>query len=313
MINNIKSKIKKLRYKKDVKKKRKKLFINNHNKSSFKRRRKRSMFKCINFINTHFNKRNLYYFYIVLFIILVFSLIILIIWPFLKVKNINIIKTDSITNIDIAYRSTERIRWKHILLIKDSEIKQNIRDFQENIKDIEIDIQLLDSINIKLWSYKPLFDTKINNKNYAITENGALISVKDSKELSNIHLINKNHKNVIIPDYKKILEEKHVRNIKKINDELKNNLITINIKDIYYYILERELIIILDNDNKIIFDLHWDIDSQIKKLVIFNKEHFEVNKKKLVYIDLRIKNKIFFCNLTEEYQCIMNLKKIYDL
>jgi len=70
----------------------------------------------------------------------------------------------------------------------------------------------------------------------------------------------------------------------------------------------------IETKNKvtIIFDLNWEYKKQIEKLAIFNKDYLDITKNSLVYIDLRIKNKVFYCSTENEYQCIVNLKKIYS-
>jgi hypothetical protein len=79
----------------------------------------------------------------------------------------------------------------------------------------------------------------------------------------------------------------------------------------YYFPTEREAHIDLKTGTKLIFDFMGDVDEQIKKLLIFHKEQFNLKEAKIIYIDLRIKNKIFFCSQEDEYKCILNLKNTY--
>jgi hypothetical protein len=51
---------------------------------------------------------------------------------------------------------------------------------------------------------------------------------------------------------------------------------------------------------------------QIEKIVIFNKEYLDINNETIIYIDLRIKNKVFYCLNENEVQCNLNLKSIYS-
>ena len=90
-----------------------------------------------------------------------------------------------------------------------------------------------------------------------------------------------------------------------------DNLLNINISQIHYYPIEREAHFIISNDTLIIFDLNWDILYQIEKLLILNKEYQNLAKPWLVYIDLRVKNKIFYCSSENYTQCNENLEKIY--
>jgi hypothetical protein len=95
-------------------------------------------------------------------------------------------------------------------------------------------------------------------------------------------------------------------------NNLKENIIDINIDEIIYYITEREVHIKTDKNTLLIFNIDSDIKEQIEKVSIFNKEKLNINKNPLVYVDLRILNKVFYCTTENEYQCIKNLKSIYS-
>jgi len=124
-------------------------------------------------------------------------------------------------------------------------------------------------------------------------------------------IIKKFDKNKFI-DYKKVLDPTFINNIKLIVDSIKENIIEINISEIKYYMTEREVHIKTDKNTILIFNLNSNIKEQIEKIAIFNKEHVNINKNSIVYIDLRIKNKVFYCTTEKEYQCYQNLKSIYS-
>jgi hypothetical protein len=96
-----------------------------------------------------------------------------------------------------------------------------------------------------------------------------------------------------------------------IYEKIKNNLLTSQVSSIYYFPKEREVHVDLENGTKLLFDLEGDIQDEIKKLLIFHKEQSDLKNVAFVYIDLRVKNKIFFCPLTSEFQCKINLVRIY--
>ena len=79
-----------------------------------------------------------------------------------------------------------------------------------------------------------------------------------------------------------------------------------------YYDTEREFHIYGENNMRILFDLESDIASQVEKLIVFHKEEKDLTQGGIVYIDLRVKNKIFYCEIDEEYQCIQNLSSVYS-
>lgn len=99
--------------------------------------------------------------------------------------------------------------------------------------------------------------------------------------------------------------------ITAIYEEIKTNIIRIQIKDIIYYPIERELILAIEGGAKLIFDLGKPVTPQIKRLAIFDTENIKIDIPGMVYIDLRIKDKVFYCTTETEYQCVINLKTIY--
>lgn len=231
--------------------------------------------------------------------------------PLLNIKTINIETTDEITSKDIAYRSLESIRWKHLLFTEKIDIETPLKNYQKNIKDVEVDFKLLNSINITLSSYRPIFKTIINEKIYMITENGVFIPW-DNDELKKINIMI-DKKEISILDYKQILNQEYIKRIDEIYKKIIDKLIVLGVKDLDYFVTERELILTTNNNSKIIFDLEWEIDFQIAKLIEFHKEQQDLIENPVVYIDLRIMNKIYFCPLKEEFQCKYNLKKIYSI
>jgi hypothetical protein len=96
--------------------------------------------------------------------------------------------------------------------------------------------------------------------------------------------------------------------------QLEENFINIEFTNLYYYETERELHIDIWNWKLLIFSIAWDIsvNTQIEKLAIFNKDYFKIDKTNFVYIDLRIKNKVFYCSTEEKTQCEKNLKGLYN-
>ena len=114
-------------------------------------------------------------------------------------------------------------------------------------------------------------------------------------------------------EYRKILNPEYLSKITEIQRLLKDNIVDLIIKDIIYYETQRELHITTENDVIIIFTLDWNIniEEQIKSLVIFNQEREQISKSSIVYIDLRIKNKIFFCPSENYNSCQRNIKSIY--
>lgn len=311
------SKIKKFlnKYKKSKRptQKKSRLILSKIEQTTFIKKRKQIKFnysylnKINHFLNKYSNKW--YYLYIILFIII--SLVLYIsYWPTFKIKYIEIIKQDNITNMNIAYKATDKYRWTNIFSIEKKDILKRLKDYQQNIKNINTSIKLPNTLKININSYKTIFNTTINWKTYLITENWTLIPSTYSKDLKELKIIYNFDKNKFL-DYKKVLNSDFLKKITFIVNQTKENIIDINIKELKYYIIERELHIKTDKNTILIYNLSSQIKEQIKKLSIFNKEKININKSNIIYIDLRIKNKVFYCTNEKEYQCIQNLKSIY--
>jgi len=87
--------------------------------------------------------------------------------------------------------------------------------------------------------------------------------------------------------------------------------LSLQIKNLHYFVTQRELAVETETGIYLFFDLNKDIEPQIEKLVIFNKEDGDISKKNIIYIDNRVSNKIFYCDTESEYKCRKNLKEIY--
>lgn len=231
--------------------------------------------------------------------------------PKFKVQKIEIFRWDDISNIPVAYMATENFKDDYIFFINKQKISDSLKNYQENLKDIEIKRNFPNKIEIHLLSYNIIYKTNINDSDYYITTNWVLIPKNNKDE----ELYNINIKNIKFPQflqYKKLLKTKDLKTIKYIENKISDNLLNINILDLNYYQIEKELHVKISNDTLLIFDLDWDIDKQIKKILIFDKENTALIKPGIIYIDLRINNKIFYCLKENKNICNNNLKKIYN-
>ena len=215
----------------------------------------------------------------------------------------------NLINLDLAYNSVKSIRNKNILFTEKSEIEELVNNWQKNIVKISINKNIFKwSIKIKLYSSKALYKTNYMNHNYFITNNWVFIPAKNTniawlKELK-----------LSLSDYKIILDEKNLNKIIEITEKLSKNINSISIWNIYYFVKEREVHIDVNNDLKLIFDLEANLDEQIMKIVVFVKEYINITKDDSInYIDLRIYNKVFFCENINKWVCQNNLKYIYPL
>lgn len=292
-------------------KKQKKLILNKINKTNFTKTRRKLIIKKINFKKFKIFWNNITSYYLLYIFIFIFIILYIILWPVFKIKSINIIKQENITNITIAYKSTDKYRWNSIFNINKDEILNRLQSYQQNIRDIKTNITLPNELNIIIDSYKWIYNTTINGKTFLITQNWTLVPSNYSEELSELIVKNKFNKNNFL-DYKKIFNTETINKISYIIPLLKENIIWLKVKEITYYLIEREVHIKTDKNTTIILNLNSNLREQIEKIAIFNKEQINIINTPIIYIDLRIKNKVFYCLKENEKQCNRNIKSIYS-
>jgi len=295
------------------------IVFNNAKQTSFIKKRVHFSIKNWQLEKLKFFWNNKTSYYILIFLILFFTSMYIIFWPVFKVKNIEIIKQDDITNMIISYKSVDNYRWKSIFSIKKRQIINSLFDYQHNIKSVKTNIVLPNTLKITINSYNWLFNTTVNNKSFILTENGTLIPKAHSKELKMLEIKNDNISREFL-DYKKFLELEYLTKIDSIIKLLENNFKDIKFNESKYYVIEREFHIKTNKNTTIIFDLDSWFKEQINKLVIFNQNSLNIKQKPPIYIDLRILNKIFYCSKDDEKynvekqkekQCLDNFKKLY--
>ncbi len=277
----------------------------------FKRRRTKSIITFLKRFSIWFSKRLLLIYVTVGWFLIVWWAFLLLLWPFLDVKDVYITRGNTNVNIDLAYRAIDSIRWKKIFSLDKGNIRASILRYQESIDNIDIDISLPNSISINITAYENLFQTIINEKKYIIVENGAFLPLKSTSETPYLNIYTNRDFTSTTPDYKKVLEKKYLQSILLIKNTLIENIIHLQVKELHYYREERELIIELEKWGDVIFDLTKNLSQQVEKLVIFNNEGGDITKRNLIYTDLRINNKVFFCDGESEFFCRLNLKEIY--
>jgi cell division septal protein FtsQ len=91
--------------------------------------------------------------------------------PIFTVQNIQILRNDNITEMSLSYSSVENIREKRIVNLDEQVIENKMKEYQNNIKDVDISFNLPDTVKIKLTSYPIYFNTTLNNKSYYVTQN----------------------------------------------------------------------------------------------------------------------------------------------
>lgn len=301
------------KFRKNIQREKSKLYVQNNTGPKY--RSKRNKFKLftskLEFENTFWEiKKVNFYYYIIGLFLLSSSLYVLFFSHYFSIKTIDIIREDDLVHIDLSYRSIERFRYRPILFTDKNDMKQSLISHQPNIKDIYIRKILPDNIKIIIKSYESLFGIEYEEKFYEITSNGVLIPSKQKENIEMITVVWLS--NISVIDYKKIFREHLIRKIKNIVNLIHENSSFLSIQNLTYYYKEAELHITDQNGIIIIFDLSKDEKVQIEKLNIFQKNYLSTVRFGIVYIDLRINEKIIYCAKDNEFQCKQNLKSIYE-
>ena len=283
--------------------KKKKIFVKN------KKEIKRNKYNIQLNLNLNSKQQKKIIINIIIFVIIIF--LVLIKWPFFKIQNINIIKLDQNVNTYLIEKQLNNIKTQLLFSINNENITSIIKNSQQNISNINITKKLPNTLNIRLSSFPTLFKTILNWKNYLITTNWVLIPTKSTKN-SFLNLTIKNLEYQNYPNYKKLLKQENLQKIVFFANQLKENLINIEIEDIIYYKTEKEIHFIINNKTRLIFDLEWNNQEQLTQLFVFNKEKLDITKPWIIYIDNRIKSKILYCPSSELDSCIKSINYIYN-
>lgn len=267
--------------------------------------------KYINFVRYNNNKYIPYYFAIGAFLIL-WSIYIFFYSSYFAIQKIYIERTDELSNINIAYKAVWDYYWNSIMLTDENEIKDKIISYQKNIKTVDVRKMLPDSIKISITSYKWAFNTQMFGRDYIVSNNWIFIPIKNSSKLKFATIHFKDPDTLGIIDYKEILSWDDIKSIQTLLAKINWSLLDIKIKDLDYFPVERELHINSDSWTKYIFDIAWNLDEQVSKTKAFLDKNKDTLWSKIIYMDLRIIWKIFYCDETEKNSCYSNLKRIYN-
>lgn len=256
-------------------------------------------------------------------IVLLLWILFLIFGPVYTVKYINIIRQDNNTDMNLAYSAVDDLRWKGMFEIEDKVIEEKLKNYQNNIGYVDVDLNFPNTLDIYIASYPVYFQTQIEKiswdpesiRNYYITQNGTLIPWKKSDEVPIIELKNGLETNAL-PDFKKFFLQEDIEAMYHAIDFFEKNIVGTKIQTIYYYQIEKEVHFILENNNRMIYTLskkddEGTIKNQITKTAIFHAEQKKITDEDIIYIDMRISNKIFYCTTETQRTCEANLKKIY--
>ena len=261
------------------------------------------------------SKKYKYQFLITWATLISLSFYIIFVSPYFRISPSKVIieRLDTITDINIAYKSIEDVYSSSIFLIDKNEIKKSLAWLQKNIFNVGVTRLFPNWLKIVIESYKPEFYTKFSgiDKSYLVTSNGVLIYEKNIwKMLYNLEIIDASLLENWFFDYKEWVDEETMKKIIYLRDNFKKAFQNKNIAKLVYFKTENELHISLDTGSIIIFELNDDLYRQIALLKFYNDMNKDnLSSGEIYYVDVRIIWKVFACK--EKQVCKRNLSRIY--
>lgn len=235
--------------------------------------------------------------------------------PYFRISPSKVIieRLDSITDINIAYKSIEDIYNVSIFSIETGDVLEKLTTLQKNIKHAEISRLFPNGLKIIIESYKPQFFVRfpLSEKSYIITDNGILVYQKvNDMNLYLLDLIDPSFTEMSFIDYKEGIQSEFMPFILKSRDFFKTTFPAVNIAKFAYFKSEREIHIALESGLTVLLRAADDIENQILSLKVYNDKNKDfINSWDTQYIDMRIPGKIFICK--DKVLCKGNLKRIY--
>jgi hypothetical protein len=217
-------------------------------------REKKRFYYFNTFINTFKEHRNHFrtsFLFISSFLV-IGSCYVLFFSPYFRISPSKVIieRLDSITDINIAYRSIEDVYGASIFSIETNTIIEKLTNLQKNIKHAEISRLFPNGLKIIIQSYKPEFFVRFptSEKSYILTENGILVYQKTNESnLYSLDLVDPNFTEMSFIDYKEGVSVEFMAFILRARDFFKSTFANMNISKFTYFKSEREIHVALES------------------------------------------------------------------
>jgi len=276
------------------------------------KRKNRTLFtKKIEFENVFVEvQKNNVYVYLGLGIVLLVCGYILLYSKYFAISKIELARQSDAVNMSLAYESTQRFANTPIFFADKAVIAQSLRNFQPHLQVQSIKKIIPGTLEITLGAYPTLFGFFVGENYYEITENGVIIPASPRESVPVIEPKEADLTGIL--EYKLFFDPKELALISTFLQTISERYPLLDTIEVQYYLLSHELHITNEKWVRFLFDLHRDPLVQLRKLNTFYMEYQPVIKKWLVYIDVRIDEKIFYCGFDSEFQCRLNLKNLYE-
>lgn len=198
--------------------------------------------------------------------------------PYFRISPSKVIieRLDSITDINIAYKSIENIYGTSIFSVETGEIFQELTTLQKNIKQVKVSKLFPNGLKIIIESYQPQFFVRFPSleKSYILTSNGILVYQKSNDaHLHFLDLVDPNFVEMNFIDYKEGMREEFMKPLIVSRDFFKSTFPTVNIAKFAFFKYEREIHIALESGLVILLRAAPDIENQILSLKVYNDKN----------------------------------------
>lgn len=201
--------------------------------------------------------------------------------PYFKISPSRVIieRLDSITDINIAYKSIEDVYGESIFSLDTHSIVRKLTGLQKNIKHAEITRLFPNGLKIIVESYKPQFFVRFkeSEKSYILTSNGILIYQKvNDSGLHFLDLVDPSFAEMSFIEYKEGIPENIMPYVIVTRDLFKSTFTATNIAKFTYFRAEREIHITLESGMIVLLRTAADIDKQIMSLKEYNDRNKDI-------------------------------------
>lgn len=254
--------------------------VKNKYRKTYKAKRKKSFFK----------KK---YFWVSFLTILIIGEIFFLIFfcSFFKVREINILGNEKITDHQVSSLVWDKIKKKILfwdsrnIILASNNLSNKIKRKYPEIMEANIDKNLPDALTVIIKEREPDF-IWCSKENCFITDKNGII-FEEAKKGKEFPLIIDKTKSKIPTLGNKVTSKKNLNNILKIKKEINKYEISISA----FIIEENRLVVRTKKEWEIYFDLEKDIEWQITKLKANLEEEIPQEKREeLEYIELRFGN-----------------------
>ena len=222
-------------------------------------------------------------------------------------------RKDSLSDINIAYKSIENIYGQSIWFISADTISGLIRGFEKNIRTVEVSRLFPNGLKIVIDSYPPEFALVLPppHDHYIVTANGVLAYDSDPpKNLMKLVLVDKAFIDSGFFDYRQGIAPDMMTRLISLRDNFVKKFPELSVTKVVLFSVEREAHIFLESGTVVIIPLDTSTDTIVDLVRYYETNNSNIlGSGDVVYLDARDPKRFFVCS--DQALCPKNLDRIY--